>query len=242
VLQGSLRIFFLRCIQTGGDGVYGCMEATAKVLPETFTDPDRCIAEAVMAGNHQAFNQLIERYWGRIFARVYQLLGNREDAEEVTQDAFARAHAGLASFRWDASFSTWLYQIASNLARNRYWYWKRRRREQTMALETPLSEDGLTLSELIADEAADPADRMRWQEFQDSIHRQLNRLPARHLQIMEMRLIDDMSYEEISEDLGIPVGTVKSRIARARHYLTRALGLEDEKVQSYALELARVRS
>lgn len=219
------------------------METTACVLPEPFiVDPDRRIAQAVIDGNPQAFNQLIERYWGRIFARVYQLLGNREDAEEVTQDAFARAHSGLASFRWEASFSTWLYQIASNLARNRYWYWKRRRREQTLALETPLTDDGLTLSDLIADEAADPGDRMRWQEFQNSIHRQLERLPARHRQIMELRLIDDMSYEEISEMLGIPVGTVKSRIARARHYLTRALGLEEESVQAYALELARGRS
>lgn len=218
------------------------MESSACLLQEPFhPDPDRRIAAEVIHGNHQAFNQLIERYWGRIFARVYQLLGNREDAEEVTQDAFSRALENLASFRWEASFSTWLYQIASNLARNRYWYWRRRGREQTTHLEAPLTEDGLSLHELLPDSEPDPADRLRWQEFHGAIQQQLDRLPRKHREIMELRLLQELSYEDISERLEIPVGTVKSRIARARHYLTRALGLGEENVQAYALELARGR-
>jgi RNA polymerase sigma-70 factor (ECF subfamily) len=218
------------------------MDSSACLLQETLpVDPDRRIAAEVINGNHQAFNQLIERYWGRIFARVYQLLGNREDAEEVTQDAFTRALESLASFRWEASFSTWLYQIASNLARNRYWYWKRRGREQTTHLEAPLSEEGLSLHDLIPDGEADPGDRLRWQEFHGAIERQLERLPRRHREIMELRLMEELSYEDISARLEIPVGTVKSRIARARFYLTKALGLGEENVQAYALELARGR-
>lgn len=214
------------------------MESAACALRERVEgDPDRRIAGEVMAGNHQAFNQLIERYWGRIFARVYHLLGNREDAEEVTQDSFARALESLGSFRWEASFSTWLYQIASNLARNRYWYWRRRGRERSIALEAPLTEDGLSLSDLIADEAADPGDRLRWEEFRVAIEAQLSRLPARHREIMELRLLDDLSYEDIGERLQIPVGTVKSRIARARYHLTRGLGLKGDCVQGFAQAL-----
>lgn len=214
------------------------METAACTLRERVElDPDRRIAAEVMAGNHQAFNQLIERYWGRIYARVYHLLGNREDAEEVTQDSFSRALESLASFRWEATFSTWLYQIASNLARNRYWYWRRRGRERSIALEAPLTEDGLSLSEILSDGSADPGDHLRWEEFRASIETQLSRLPGRHREIMEMRLLDDLSYEEISERLEIPVGTVKSRIARARYYLMRGLGLKADSVQGYAQAL-----
>ena len=205
-------------------------------------DPDQRIAAEVINGNHQAFNQLIERYWGRIFARVYNLLGNREDAEEITQDAFSRALENLPNFRWEASFSTWLYQIASNLARNRYWYWKRRGRGRDIHMETPLNDDGLTLQDVIPDGSADPADRLRWSEFQDSVTEQLDYLPEPHREIMELRLIDDLSYEEISEEIGVPVGTVKSRISRARFYLTKGLGIKKgQNVQAYAHELARGR-
>ncbi|NDV61677.1 sigma-70 family RNA polymerase sigma factor [Puniceicoccales bacterium CK1056] len=205
-------------------------------------DPDQRIAAEVINGNHQAYNQLIERYWGRIFARVYNLLGNREDAEEVTQDAFSRALENLPNFRWEASFSTWLYQIASNLARNRYWYWKRRGRGSDVHMEAPLNEEGLTLQDLIPDTSADPADRMRWQEFHGAVNAQLDSLPDRHREIMELRLLDELSYEEISKLLEVPVGTVKSRIARARFYLTKGLGIKKgENVQAYAHELARGR-
>lgn len=205
-------------------------------------DPDRRIAEAVVNGNHQAYNQLIERYWSRIFARVYQLLNNREDAEEVTQDAFTKAFESLPDFRWEASFSTWLYQIASNLARNRYWYWKRRQRDRGISLDLPLTEDGFSLKDILPDDVADPGDRMRWNEFQESVESHLDRLPEAHREIMSMRLLENLSYEEIGEVLDIPIGTVKSRIARARGCLTRSLGLKGESVHGYAQELSRGRS
>ncbi|MEX0331750.1 MAG: RNA polymerase sigma factor [Puniceicoccaceae bacterium] len=205
-------------------------------------DPDRRIAEAVVEGNHQAYNQLIERYWSRIFARVYQLLGNREDAEEVTQDAFTKAYESLPDFRWEASFSTWLYQIASNLARNRYWYWKRRQRDRGLSLDLPLTEDGFSLKDILPDDEADPGDRMRWNEFQESVEDHLDRLPEAHREIMAMRLLDNLSYEEIGESLEIPIGTVKSRIARARSCLSRSLGLNGESVHGFAQELSRGRS
>jgi RNA polymerase sigma-70 factor (ECF subfamily) len=217
--------------------------STCTIQESTQVDPDRRIAEEVVKGNHQAYNQLIERYWGRIFARVYQLLGNREDAEEVTQDAFSKAYESLANFRWEASFSTWLYQIASNLARNRYWYWKRRRRDKGLSLDLPLTEDGLCLKDVLPDEEADPGDRMRWNEFQESVEDHLDRLPEAHREVMSMRLLDNLSYEEIGDTLSIPIGTVKSRIARARSCLSRSLGLrENENVHGYALELGRARS
>ena len=191
-------------------------------------DPDRRIVAEVTGGNHQAYNQLIERYWARIFSRAYSLLGNREDAEEVTQDAFTRALENLGSFRWEASFSTWLYQIASNLARNRYWYWKRRKREMGLSFDMALTEDGYSLYDILPDGEADPGDRLRWNEFHGAIDRHLDRLSQTQREVMEMRLLEDMSYEEISSELSIPVGTVKSRLSYARRHLRGVLSrLED---------------
>lgn len=207
-----------------------------KELPELTCD--QRIAQEMVNGRHQAYNQLVERYWGRIYTRVYSLLHNHEDAEEVTQDAFSKAFQNLSTFRWEASFSTWLYQIASNLARNKFWYWKRRQRGNQMSMDMPLNEDGYFLHEILPDGEADPGNRLRWNEFEESIDDHLERLPDQHREVMEMRLIDDMSYEQISEELDIPVGTVKSRIARARKALSRGLGLaEDSRVGAYAQEL-----
>jgi len=199
-------------------------------------DPDQRIAAEVIKGNTDAYGQLMERHWARIFSRVYALLNNREDAEEVTQDAFTRAFESLPHFRWEASFSTWLYRIASNLARNRYWYWKRRGRERSLSLEAPLNEDGLQLYDLLSSGETNPADRLRWNEFHASIEGHLDRLPKPHREIMEMRLLDNLSYEEIGESLSIPLGTVKSRIARARRCLSRSLGLQPEdSVHAHAM-------
>ncbi len=204
---------------------------------------DQRIAQEVLNGNHQAYNQLVERYWGRIFTRVHSLLHNIEDAEEVTQDAFTKAYENLANFRWEASFSTWLYQIASNLARNKFWYWKRRQRGNQMSLDMPLGEEGFYLHDILPDTEADPGNRMRWNEFEEAIESNLDRLPEQHREIMEMRLINDLSYEAISEELEVPIGTVKSRIARARKALCRCLGLGEEcHVGAYAQELGFARN
>lgn len=215
------------------------MENACRALKtEPVLTPDQRIVEAVLGGETAAYEQLVERYWGRIYGRVYQLLGNREDAEEVTQDTFSRALGSLESFRGDASFSTWLYQIASNLARNRYWYWKRRRRDSSLSLDKPLTEEGNTLSELLPEESADPGERLRCVEFEEAIEREMAALPERHQSILRMRLLEDRSYEAISEKLGVPLGTVKSRIARARECLCRALGVESRRgVQRFARRL-----
>ena len=111
---------------------------------------DRLLVDRFRQGDQSAFEQMVSRYWGRIYAMVHQLLRNPEDAEEVTQDTFIRAHRGLVNFRGESAFSTWLYQIATNLARNRYWYWWRRRRDKTVSFDQPIGGDNeTTLAEVI---------------------------------------------------------------------------------------------
>jgi RNA polymerase sigma-70 factor (ECF subfamily) len=186
---------------------------------------DRMLVDRFKQGDEAAFNEMVSRYWDRIYTMVNQLLRNSQDAEEVTQDAFIRAHRGLVNFRGEAAFSTWLYQIATNLARNRYWYWWRRKRDHTISFDQPVSHDNdTTLQELIPADVETPEDATVTQELVTHIAAGMEKLGAKHREILVLRNIKNLSYEEIAQILGISVGTVKSRIARARESLRAQLG------------------
>jgi len=188
---------------------------------------DRMLVDRFRQGDQSAFEQMVSRYWGRIYAMVHQLLRNPEDAEEVTQDTFIRAHRGLVNFRGESAFSTWLYQIATNLARNRYWYWWRRRRDKTVSFDQPIGGDNeTTLAEVIPAELETPEDATITQEFVNRIAECMTKLSPKHREILVLRNVKNLSYEEIAEILQISVGTVKSRIARARESLRAKMGDE----------------
>ncbi len=188
-------------------------------------NPDDLLIERIKNGDTAAYNDIVARYYDRIFSRVSQLLNSKQDAEEVTQDAFIRAHRGLDKFRGDASFSTWLYQIATNLAHNRYWYWFRRKRDQSISLEQPLSDDGdLTLENVMPCEGEDPAEAAVTQEFVDRVGECMQGLNGKHKEVLILRNVKNLSYDEIADELQISVGTVKSRIARARESLRELMG------------------
>jgi RNA polymerase sigma-70 factor (ECF subfamily) len=185
---------------------------------------DRELVRRVNAGDEAAFNEIVERYRTKIFGLTLGLLHNQGDAEEITQDTFIRAYRGLARFRGDASLATWLYRIAMNLARNRYWYFFRRRRHATLSLDCPLGDDSAaTFADQFASEAHDPAQETATDEFTSLIAECMERLDAAHREILTMRNVLHLSYEEIAASLGLNVGTVKSRIARARERLRAQL-------------------
>jgi RNA polymerase sigma-70 factor, ECF subfamily len=188
---------------------------------------DRLLVDRFKSGDQSAFDEMVGRYWDRIYSMVNQLLRNQQDAEEVTQDAFIRAHRGLANFRGESSFSTWLYQIATNLARNRYWYWWRRKRDRSVSFEAPISPDSeTTFAEIFPAEVETPEDATVTQEFLDRVTAGMEQLSEKHREILILRNVQNLSYEEIAEILHISVGTVKSRIARARESLRQKLGGE----------------
>ncbi len=200
------------------------MNPTMSVKTDT-VNPDDLLIERIKNGDTAAYNDMVARYWDRIFARVLQLLKNKQDAEEVTQDAFIRAHRGLENFRGDASFSTWLYQIATNLAHNRYWYWFRRKRDYSISIDQPLTEDGdLTLESVMPCEGESPAEAAVTHEFVNRVAECMNGLNEKHKEVLILRNVKNLSYEEIAQELGISVGTVKSRIARGRESLRELMG------------------
>lgn len=184
---------------------------------------DANLVQRFHAGDESAFVEIMTRYRDKIYATVLALLRNHADAEEIAQDTFIRAHRGLARFRGDSSLATWLHRIAVNLARNRYWYFFRRRRHATMSLDGAVDDDSTaTFADLIASGDADPAHASASREFTELVAACMAKLDASHREILTLRNVQHHSYEEIAAALGINVGTVKSRIARARSNL-RAL-------------------
>ena len=188
---------------------------------------DQLLIQRTNAGDQDAFDEIIARYQAKIFGLALGLLRNRSDAEEVTQDVFIRAYKGLTNFRGESSLATWLYRIAMNLARNRYWHNFRRRRHATLSLDCPLGEDSsATLADQLAGDQCDPAQKCSWDEFTRLLSAALDRLEASHREILTMRTAQHLSYDDIATILRIRVGTVKSRLARAREQLRAQLNLE----------------
>jgi RNA polymerase sigma-70 factor (ECF subfamily) len=186
---------------------------------------DKLLLERFRQGDDRAFTDIVHRYREPIFRRVFGLLRNHEDAEEVTQDTFLRARRGLDAFRGDAAFSTWLYQIATNLAHNRYWFWWRRKRHASVSLDAAISpEADLTLAEVLPDEEPDPGAKAVTQELVERVQAAMEQLSPPHREILTLRNVRNLSYEEIAALLDLSLGTVKSRIARARDALKQVLG------------------
>lgn len=176
-------------------------------------------------GDECAFEEVMLKYWDMIFNRAFQLLNNREDAEEVAQDTFLKVRAGINNFRGESSISTWIYQIVTNLSRNRYWYWFRRRRGNSYSLDASVSESSegtSTFMDFLVATDLCPVEAAVTEELQSDILEAAQELSEEHRSVLNFVYLHNMSYEEIAEELDVTVGTIKSRISRARSNL-RAL-------------------
>lgn len=175
-------------------------------------------------GDDCAFGELVNTHWDKIYNRANSLLSNHQDAEEVAQDTFLRARKSIVNFRGECSLSTWLYHIATNLARNKHWYWWRRKRGESISLDSQVGDDeNSKLCDVIAGDDDTPAEETESNEFARTLPEAIASLPAKYGDVIKLRVARDLSYEEISAELGISVGTVKSRLSRAREYLRMEL-------------------
>jgi RNA polymerase sigma factor (sigma-70 family) len=180
---------------------------------------DRCLA-----GDDTAFDQLVLRYQDMVFSLSSRLLGSYDEAVDLSQDVFLQIYRKLSSFRRDASLRTWIYRIVINRAKNRQRWWKRRINEMTAlpieeAETKTRSGDGacLTSTEIAPDEA------LVRKEQGEILHRAIEKLPFDQRTILLLKEIEGLSYEEISTTLDLPLGTVKSRLARSRQSLREGL-------------------
>ena len=193
---------------------------------ETETD-DRTLVARAQKGDEAAFAELVRKYSGRAYQIAYGVLGNRQDAEEVAEDTFIKIHRALPDFRGDAAFTTWMYRIAMNLARNKYQWNKSRAAERHVSIDAPLdgaAEDDERRLDL-PDTDLPPDQKAAYNELDKDLNTQLEQLPEVYREALVMHNIKEMSYEEIADLLKCKLGTVKSRIARARDELKKRLGL-----------------
>jgi RNA polymerase sigma-70 factor (ECF subfamily) len=186
----------------------------------TEADCDNVLVGRLKSGDQSAFEVIVARHRRRIFSMTYQMLRNREDAEEVTQDAFIHALRGLAGFRGDAAFSTWISRIALNLAHHRYWYWFRRKRHETVSFDAPLNGDSrATFGEMVAAKSDLPYEQFAADDLLNRVQEGMSNLSSMHREVLTLRTVHNLSYKDIAKFLGISIGTVKSRILRAREDL-----------------------
>lgn len=186
---------------------------------------DDDLVQAFLRGDEPAFEVLVHRHSGDLYRSVYAFLGSKQDAEEVVQDAFVHAYRGLQFFRGAASFKTWLYRIAINLARNRYQANKRRATDGAVSLNAVSDDESEEPVADIADSHAEPSGELERKELEKAIMLGLSELPDSLREVMILRHVDDLSYDEIAARLDCRLGTVKSRLARGREILrTKLLG------------------
>lgn len=184
---------------------------------------DKELIQQVRSGDNRAFDQLVLQYQQEVFAVAFRMLGEWEDAKEVAQDTFIRAYRAIGTFRHDAKFSTWVIAITLNLCRNRRRWWARRKRFIVTSLDAPRdTEEGSQIQE-VADPAPGPAMEIERREKREYLLKTLQMLSEPFRNVVVLRDLQGYSYEEIARMLGVRVGTVKSRLNRARWQLKALL-------------------
>lgn len=174
-------------------------------------------------GDRESFNELVKAHQKRIFFVAYRLLRNSEDAAELTQEAFISAYQAIKGFRLRASFYTWIYRIATNLAYHKLKSADYRNKLKTKSLEDPVNvEDTRTLSETIAS-TANPCQELLAKEQREIIYQGLASLKRKFYQAVVLRDLEGISYKEIAQIQNCSLGTVMSRLSRGRKQLAEKL-------------------
>ena len=173
------------------------------------------IIRRVQHGDTECFSLLVAEYEKKAFNVAMQMVGDREDAQDLAQEAFIKAYTSLNSFRGDSRFSSWLYRILANVCLD----FKRRQARRPSRSLTMEDDDGDPVDLEIADESQSPQALLERKLTRDAVRRGLDTLPAEQRQILLLREIQGLSYEEIGDVMGLEPGTVKSRIFRARKKL-----------------------
>ncbi len=187
-------------------------------------DEDGQLVEACREGDANAFERLVRKYQTRMINISFRMTGNYDDACEAVQEAFLSAYRSIRRFRGDAKFSTWLYGICVNHSKNRLSQAARRSHYEVQSVDQPPMDPP---SATIGPEPADPGpsvlDQMEKKELQAKVQECIDALETSQKEVLVLRDIEGFSYEEMVDILGVPDGTIKSRLFRARENLRRGL-------------------
>jgi len=180
-------------------------------------DDDSKTIDEILAGDISKYELIIKKYQSRIVNLCYKYTKNYQDAEEVAQEAFLRAYKSLDNFRYDSKFYSWLHRITINCSLNYINSKEKQKEKATISENTGLNEH----SERISQET--PYNAYNMEDIADKISTLYNNLPKDLQLVLKYRDIDDMTYEQISEKANLPVGTVRSRLHRARDILLKEI-------------------
>ena len=178
-------------------------------------DSDQKWVEQCQEGDAQAFRQLVEKYEGRIYNLACSIVGDRDAAQDAAQETFIRAYQAISRFRGQSTFYTWLYRIGVNVCLNAAQ--KEKRRVDTASLDDVIESKSIS-SDVIFSKKAPDSDIERIQ-LREHIQKVLQELTPDHRAVIVLKDLEDQSQEEIAEALGCSIGTVKSRLSRARAHL-----------------------
>jgi RNA polymerase sigma-70 factor, ECF subfamily len=186
------------------------------MIPE---DNDQQLVQRVQAGDKAAFNLLVLKYQHRVLKLVGRFVSDPTEAEDVAQEAFIKAYRALASFRGDSAFYTWLYRIAINTAKNALVSSRRRPVDFDLDLQDPEQYDRHAKLK----ESDTPEGVLLTEEIREVVEKAMEQLPEDLRTAIVLRELEGLSYEEIAEAMDCPVGTVRSRIFRAREAIDKKL-------------------
>lgn len=182
-------------------------------------DPVDAWVKAAQGGDRQAMERLIEHFQDRVWRRARYRIGDVDEAWEVSQDVFILCFRKIHQYRGDAPFWAWLGRIVDNQVRNRKGWWRRRRRGLTFSLDELGAGDEDHAPVEFPDHAPSPREQAAGHEAVEQLESVMEQLSPDHREILLLRFADNLSYEEIAESLSLSLGTVKSRINRARREL-----------------------
>ena len=199
--------------------------ATAAIVPPAGSDED--LVQSVLAGNSDAFDELVVRYQDRVFNTLARMCGSTQEAEDLAQETFLKAFRALASFRQGSKFYTWLFRIAVNTGFSRRRQEVRRKSREGARLDGgsgKSGDDDLSLEAVIPDRKdTDPAALMEQEQIRIRVRAGLEEIDEDYRSILVLRDVEGMDYETIAETLDITIAAVKSRLHRARQELARIL-------------------
>lgn len=214
-------MFFSKSITIDQDEIGNVALAATAVSARSLVEDE--FIEKLKSGDAAAFDTFVTRYASDIYALLFRLTENAEEAGDLTQETFLSALKAVKKFRGEADLKTWLYRIAINKSRNRFRWWQRRRRDNTISLDAPYGESEKPLSETVPGDFSNPEQETLRREREKLLVKALNDLPDIFREAIVLCDIEGFSYEEIAQTLEINIGTVKSRIARGREELRRKL-------------------
>jgi RNA polymerase sigma-70 factor (ECF subfamily) len=183
---------------------------------------DAELIKRFVSGDLSAFDELVRIHSSQAFQVAFGLLGDKLDAEGVVQDAFVKVFRNLDKFRGDSSFSTWLYRIVTKLSRNKYHWHRRRGADVNISLSAGSDNPDTRADMELPDRRLEPGRELENREMGMELVKAIQKLPEKLREVIILRHIEDMSYSEIADILKCELGTVKSRLARAREALKSA--------------------